>query len=303
MARENTLRLRGAVTKDPTIVKRDDEYLYAQAKVAVVRAARDTGNDPVKDIVVDIPLIMTRDVNAIKEIESWKANDIVDIKGVLTCKRILKGSHCHHCNARNSVMGVLVYVLPIFAEKIVSLKDSDECMRYLAEHREISNNAFVIGTVVNEPKFFAGKGRKKPNTLQYQIALNRKYRITTDDPNIRTDYPWVKSYGLNALEDKERLIIGSEVMIDGCIQAREFSREVLCGQLHDEIGDPVFDDDGNPVFDKRIDGCGEKYSWYDRTLEIVPYTTEYLTGYMTDLMLGKIDEDDVKKGDYSDIFE
>lgn len=306
MARENTARLRGAVIKDPTIVKKNGEYVYAMVKIAVVRADRYIGDKSEHKIVPDTPLIMTREPETIKEIEKWKTNDIVDVKGVISCKRILKGSHCHHCNARNSVMGVLVYVMPIFAEKITELGNPDECKRYLAEHREISNNIFVIGTVVTEP--YAVEKIKKIDITQYQIALNRKYRIKEDDPSIKSDYPWVKSYGENALEDRKRLIIGSEVMIDGCLQAREFKREVLCGQKHDAFGKAVFDSNGNPVFDENINGCGEKYTWYDKALEIIPYTTEYLTGYMTDLMLGEFNPDDVENSEnsednFEDLFE
>lgn len=304
MARENTIRLCGAVTKDPIIIKKDGEYVYAQATVAVARADRDTGQFFSKDVNLDSPLIMTRDENTIREMETWRKNDIVNIKGVLSCKRLLKGSYCRHCNTKNGVMGVLVYVMPIFAEKIQSCKDANEAKQYIAAHKEISNNAFVIGTVVTEPKFISGKGKQNPPMLQYQIALNRKYKIKEDDPNIKTDYPWVKSYGANALEDRDRLIIGTEVMIDGCLQAREFSRKILCGQLHDTVGDPVYDDDHNPIFDERINGCGELYEWYDRALEIVPYTTEYLNNYVTDLMLGRVSENDLKQNeDYSDLFE
>lgn len=303
MARENTARLRGAVVKDPTIVKKDGEYVYAMVKIAVVRADRYVGDKQKNDVILDTPLIMTREPETIKEIESWKMNDIVDVKGVISCKRILKGSHCHHCNARNSIMGVLVYIMPIFAEKITELADPDECRRYLAEHKEISNNIFVIGTVVTEP--YAVDVNKKVDTTQYQIALNRKYRIKEDDPNIKSDYPWVKSYGENALEDRKRLILGSEVMIDGCLQAREFTRKVICGQKHDSFGKPVYNSEGVPVFDENINGCGEEYSWYDKALEIVPYTTEYLTGYMTDLLLGEFDSDDseTSEDNFEDLFE
>ena len=77
--------------------------------------------------------------------------------------------------------------------------------------------------------------------------MNRKFRIQTDPPEIKTDYPWVKSYGENAKEDKNRLRVGSEVYIDGCLQARSVQRHAFCGQACDEKGKVLFYEGGEPV--------------------------------------------------------
>jgi hypothetical protein len=100
--------------------------------------------------------------------------------------------------------------------------------------------------------------KQKLIVTQYQLAIERKFTIREDDPNIRTDYPWVKSYGQNAINDKDRLHLGSQVTVDGCLQARSVNRHATCST------------------------CGCVYDWKDRALEIVPYETEYNNNFYTD---------------------
>ena len=114
----------------------------------------------------------------------------------------------------------------------------------------------MYGNLVADPTYF----RTKAGTVitQYQIALDRNFRIRDDDPSIRTDWPFVKSYGEQAVEDRMRLKKGSEVYIDGVIQATSINRKTKCCN------------------------CGKIYTWKDHTLELVPYDVEYFTHYMTD---------------------
>ena len=85
-----------------------------------------------------------------------------------------------------------------------------------------------------------------------QIALNRKFRVKEDPPEIKTDFPWVKSQGTGAESDAKFLMKGSSVLIDGMIQTREFMQKTVCEE------------------------CGQEYEWPDQAMEIVPYCTEYL---------------------------
>ena len=87
MARENLVFLRGTVVKKPLVVKKDGEYLYALANINVGRAYREVG-DGIKFMKCDNPPIMTRDVDCIKEIETWNEYDIVDVKVVISSKHI-----------------------------------------------------------------------------------------------------------------------------------------------------------------------------------------------------------------------
>lgn len=102
---------------------------------------------------------------------------------------------------------------------------------------------------------------------QYQIALNRNYIITDDPPELRADYPWVRSYGKDASEDKKRLRKDSIVFIDGYIQTRNVNRHSNCA------------------------GCNAKYDWADKSMEIVPYDTEYIRNYNTDEEIEKAEKE------------
>ena len=292
MARENLAFLTGVVAKSPTIVKQGDEYKYAIVYLIVSRGLREVGDNR-KYMKCDNPVIMTRDPKWVKEIETWEKYDIVSVKGMIASKRIMKTSICKTCGAKNSQPGSLVYVYPIYAEKLGSLETKEQVVEYLSDHREISNQVYVFGHVCCEPK----KIRPKSDLIvtQYQVALTRKFRIRTDSPDTRTDFPWVKSYGKNAEEDKLRLTTGSEVYIDGCLQARSVLRHAICGQAFGLDGKGMFeqDEEGHAIPVQRVDangkpvGCLSLYDWRDRALEIVPYATEYLSDYKTDDMIEK----------------
>lgn len=260
MARHNIVFLYAQVIKKP-IIHYDDEgnFTYGMIYVNVVRGLRDAG-DKVKYLKTDHPLLMTKEPQLLDIMKDWEENDIVSVKGTIASKNIKKTSYCSNeeCKdengnpTRNSVDGSLLYVNPIFVEKIGHCETKDECMELLANHREISNQVYVVGTLCREPK----KIKTKAGLVitQYQVALNRKYKIRTDDPEIKSDYPWVKSYGENAIEDKMRLHTGSVVFIDGFLQARKVKRQVCCER------------------------CGKPYGWEDKAMEIVPYEVEYMPG-------------------------
>ena len=297
MARENLTFLRGVVVKKPFIVKNGDEYIYALANINVGRSERKVGDKTENYMKCDNPPIMTRDEECIKEMAKWEPNDVVGVKGVISSKHIKKGSICPHCGKKNSFTGAFVFVNPIFVEKICSCKSEKDALNYLVEHREVSNQVFIFGTLCRDPKKIIPK--KDLIVTQYQIAMNRKYRIKSDAPEVKTDYPWVKSYGDNAIEDHNRLFVGSEVFIDGCLQARSINRKAICGQLIGKDGKGVFDSDGNPVLeldenDSPI-GCGGKYDWKDRAMEIVPFETEYISGYRTDEEIEAREEERVRQ--------
>ena len=291
MARENLVLLRASVAKAPTIIKKDDVYQYALVFVNVARGLRKVG-DHRKYMKTDYVPIMSKNEDCMKEIENWKEHDIVDIKGVIATRRISKSSYCE-CGAKNSYPGTMVYCEAIFAEKLLSLSSDEECLKYLSEHREISNQVFLFGTLCRDPKKITPK--QGLTVTQYQIAMNRKYRIPLDPPEVKSDYPWVKSYGENAVNDKKRLHVGSEVFIDGCIQTRAVERHAVCGAETGEDGKPIRDENGDYVITTDINGepagCGVLYDWKDRALEIVPYETEYIGDFYSDEEVEKNEQD------------
>lgn len=127
--------------------------------------------------------------------------------------------------------------------------------RYLKEHREDGNQAFILGNLTNDPVCYE-LDQGKTTATRYQIAMNRKFKpYGADELLDRTDYPWVYSYGQKAINDYERLKKGSLVFIDGAIHARKYKETYKCPH------------------------CGQEYVVPGRTLEILSYDTEYLRDF------------------------
>ena len=255
MARHNVIILRGIVNDDPRTGKNKDGTSFAFVRVTVARALRDTGDGNLLMKCYN-PMVMTKNEELVKEIESWKKFDIVGVKGTLSSKDPIEIEEFGHCSSE------------------------EECLDYLGKKREFSDLAYVVGTLCREPAKV--KSRYAYPITQYQIAIMRKFHVREDPPEIRIDWPWVKSYGDNAVKDAQRLTTGAEVLIDGYLQTRHVERRAYCGQELDEKGHPKKNPDGSPVLrvgkDGKIDGCGEQYRWQDSVTELGVYSVEYLSG-------------------------
>ena len=254
MAKHNYVMLNGQVIQDPRIIKDNEgNYLRAMCAIKVIRGVRDFG-DNISHLKYDCPVIMTGNPEKIEEMEQWKANDIVEIKGVLTTKEIKKVTICE-CGHKNKVDGNYVYINPIYVERRETGITKDEGLDILKKRCEISNYVNVIGTLCRDVDTYITD--KSLKIAQYQIAVNRKYRVKEDSAEIRTDWPWVKSYGKTADDDSKALRKGSVVFIDGMLQTRDIVRTITCEE------------------------CGNEYRWNDQAMEIVPYEVEYLQNFMT----------------------
>ncbi len=275
MARLNLAFMYGLIEKEPFIRKDENgEPVHAMSYVHVVRGYRDDHANKYY-MKHDHPLVISLEKKQVKEMATWKPNDTVLIKGTITSKFIDKPSYCPTCRDENGnsvvnmAKGILMFVTPVFCRKIAHFDTKDEAVKDIIKSREVSNLAYLHGYLIKDPTYF--KTKHETIVTQYQIGADRKLRIRTDSPDIRTDWPYIKSYGDQAIEDKMRLRQGSEIYLDGVVQARTVHRKTKC----------------------RC--CGQIYEWEDQTMELVPYAVEYITNYMTDNMLeqekGKMAED------------
>ena len=260
MARQNLAFLYGRVSKPPVIRVNNEtgEYTYATVFIDVVRSKRSVDDD-VNFVKHDLPLVLSSEKEIIDIMRDWKENTIVYIKGTLTTKRMVKTSYCEHCtdedgNATvNKVEGNIVYITPIYVRTVAQYETKQEAIEDIVKNREISNQIFVMGTLLNDPKLITTK--QKIQITQYRLAINRKYTIRSDDPSVKTDWPVVKSYGEQARDDKLFLQYQADVFIDGFIQARTVNRKQKCAC------------------------CGKLYEWKDKTMELVPFSVEYVSGH------------------------
>ena len=93
---------------------------------------------------------------------------------------------------------------------------------------------------------------------QFQIAVNRRFRVNELERGTRTDYPWVKVFGDTADECLKRLKKSSQIYITGAFQTRDIERRIVCSK------------------------CDEKLSYSERVGEIVPNGIEFLNNCLFD---------------------
>lgn len=256
--RHNICYLYGRVTTNGVKSKKDENGIvnYAAFRLDTVRSKTRTVEDRMTGTVHEHIIIIARDAHTAEIAAALEPNDIVFIKGAATTKKIKKTTKCPECGKENQeYFGQTLFVTPIFIEKMKSYDSKIEAIRDVASHNEISNSVNVVGTLVKDPKFY--KTKRGVEITQYPLAIDRKYMVPQDDPSIKTDWPFVKSYGQQARDDKIFIHYQSDVMIDGYLQKRGVMRHAVC-----------------PF-------CGKKYDWKDFTMEIVPYehSIEYLNNF------------------------
>lgn len=269
MARHNSVSLYGQVIKEPRIITDENgKFVRGMCPVNVIRGIRDFGNH-INNLKYDCPIIMTGDPEKIAEMATWKLYDMVEIKGTVTTKEVNKSTTCPHCGHKNSTQGNVVFINPIYLSARETGLTQEQGLELLRKRVEISNNATIVGTLCRDVETYTSE--KGLVISQYQLAVNRKFRLRDDAAENRTDYPWVKSYGDIGEEDAKFLHTGSVVLVDGMIQTREVKRKSVCSE------------------------CGEEYPWKDNALEIVPYSVEYLQNYILPEEYEKIQDEENQK--------
>lgn len=258
MAKENFVLLHGQVYDRPRIyIDKDGVSKKASFAVKVLRRPVSKGEGSVitGKLSVDVPVIMTMDSVLIKTCSELHKGDMVDIRGVYTTREVKKSSTCPDGH-KTTWAGNFVFITPIFICRREQELSDEAGMELLRQRAEVSNLVMMIGTLCREPElrqFEGTNGQKTSNVCQYQLAANRRYHIRDGvHDHERTDYPWIKTAGKQALEDMEHLHTGSTVYLNGAIQTREIERTVVC------------------------ETCGKEYTIKESVCEIFPYSVEYL---------------------------
>lgn len=266
MARHNAVSLFGMVADDPIIVK-DNEGIYKKGmmNLILIRNMRDVG-DGDEALRYDKPIVYSGNPEMIEALSKLKKHDLVEIKGFLTTMDISKKTTCKHCGKTNLIRGTLAFISPVYLDIRKTESNERESLIELKNHMEISNQILLIGNLCDDVRYYH-EGKIK--TALYQLAVNRKYYLNDGYPNIRTDYPFVRCFGENASQARDAIYKGSVVLVDGRIQTREFSRESAC------------------------EHCSETYDWNDNTIEVVPYSTEFLQNFHTQEEIDKKNEEEL----------
>ena len=254
MATHNCFTGYAQVLYNPRVIKSEDgEYKRATCVAMTIRGKRSIGN-ALENVRYDTPAIRTSNPEMCEEIAGWKVNDMVEIKGPVTSREIVRINTCPKCGGKNEVQGVMTFVHPIFCSRRDTNISNEEGMRLLEYRNEISNNVTLIGMVTQEPTYH--ETDNKSLIAKYQVAVMRRYRIKEDTPDRKADFIWIKSFGKIAEVDRKFLKKGTLVYIDGVLQTVDYDRKIICAH------------------------CGEEFSAKESSLEVVPYTVEYLKDYI-----------------------
>ena len=261
----------GQVAAAPRVYK-NSEGKFAQAivPVATIRGRRDAGNNLDK-VRYDCPTIRTRKEEQVREINSWKENDMVLVKGTVTSREVVRKRECPCCKNINESQGIITFINPIYCSKIEDNIQHSYGVSLLRERNEISNNVTLSGMLTCDPLYY--KSESGVETTQYQICVFRKFRIMEDDPERKVDFIWVRSFGKIARKDAEDLKKGMRVLLDGYLQTRSYEKVNVC------------------------DSCGEKFLSDENSMEIVPYAVEYFRGSLEQEDIVEMDEAELLKAD------
>lgn len=250
--KENSVWLHGQVHGNPKVIINAETKMPVKARIVlrVIRRMKSLNGMSEDTIRLDHAVIITEDVELIRYCEkNVREGDMLDVKGVFTTRNRKKKRICPHCSKENIMRGIENFITPIYL--CVREKGLSEMQGFnlLKERNEISNNLYVLGTVVSDVEYYEDE---KQRYAQYCIKLGRKFWIKTDPADLREDHPHVKSYGILGIRDKEYLKQGSHIFINGSVSTRSYKRHKDC------------------------DHCGEDFEFDDSTMEINSYSNEYV---------------------------
>lgn len=254
MAHLNTVLLNGWISNEPEVL-RDENGTYREAAmlVRVVVGKYSDGHLPSVEGEFDI-IVKTKNPIMVKQISTYKFRDVIELKGFLATKHVYKMRTCTHCGTpkpKEECTAVHLFITPIYMKKRTTGVPEDKYSGYLASLLELSNWGMWLGNLTRDPVI--GKNKRDVYVCQYQLAINRKYKVKEDNLNDKTDYPWVKTFGDQAIKDYYNLQKGSLVLVEGNLMS---------------------------VFDRKqkdiCPHCNKEFEWLNESLEIRGKWVEYM---------------------------
>ncbi|MDO4977114.1 MAG: single-stranded DNA-binding protein [Eubacteriales bacterium] len=257
MATHNQVRLVGFLKVDPILrnvdVAGEEQAIFSMC--VIHRPIENYHNVALIDV-----LVLCTEAKLVHRMKKLKQFDLIELKGFYNISTGSLAYRCRECGAVNRLEGkTRCYVYPIWFNKIDSLKQAqghEENLpeKILKEHfQEVSNEAFIIGNVVDEPEVLS---TGKNPCCRYQVAIERKYHVRSQS-DIRTDFPYIYSYGKQALSDMIYLKQGALIMADCFIRNRSVKMKTMCTN------------------------CEHETTYQNVASELVPYSVEYLRGHYT----------------------
>lgn len=271
MARHNEVTLYGQIIQAPRIMRagnqEDGPLIRVMCPIAVIRGIRSFGTISSRPRL-DLPILLSQNENIMNAMAEWEVGDMILVRGMVTTADLTKKIKCPYCGHIEMLPSQINYVNPVYVKKEYSKLSSEEGNLEMRENAEISNRALLLGQVCNDLQSFRNNGVMIVN---YQLEVQRKFRIREDDEDNHYDFPFIKSYGYIAENDMIAIKRGATVFVDGALQTREYDRTHECA------------------------ACHESYNYRETILEVVPYSTEYLDGCLSMEEVDAIRQDEETK--------
>lgn len=251
MAKENYLFLIGQVKKEINF-KKDANGNLVRAQFVITTIKRNIyDNAGMYTPSYDYLYVESASEEIIRVCTKIKPFDFIEIKGTIATKNIVRGKTCPVCKHVTLDRGVLDYIEPIYIGIRAHANSATDGADYLRQCAEASNIVKLIGVVCKEPEFYTYENGK--DYAHYNLAVNRKLFVE-GQPEVSADFPWVKTYGEQAVKDKVAIKKGSLVYIDGYVKAEKSKQDTICEK------------------------CGEHYNFEHMVNVVIPYSVEYLEG-------------------------
>ena len=140
MAKFNQGNFYGLVLREPTIIidEATGQFKTGYVPIMLIRGTRESGSDGISDIRYDAPIVFSGDARIIEEMRHWQTNDMVEIKGVITTRSIVKKAKCPICGTVNRIEGcTLTFITPIFATRRETKNSKEEGILLLKKNVDI----------------------------------------------------------------------------------------------------------------------------------------------------------------------
>ena len=196
MAKKNIIHLIGYIDK---VIQSTEESVLISLKIQ---------KDDKKKFVfplVELPTSILVDDDKIE------CSNAVFIDGILKTESVKFKKQCPSCGKE---MASCTIITKVVANKVFFLNPT--------QNDAYLNKVLLLGSLCKTPEFKYIKGTHSPiSNMKYQLAVNGTL------PN-ESNYPWISTFARQANEDKKRLKVGSQIMVDGALITRYTWKERLC---------------------------------------------------------------------------
>ncbi len=238
MARENSFNFFGVVNTLSVVLFNEESKTFRVT--FTLKTTRRNGRE-------DFPKIniySLTEEEAKEYVRLLQENVWVQVRGMVSTKMVDKPIKCEACGEVSSI-GTLQTEIITFGKPLV-LSEKLDPLR-VAEFANVGNVIGVVCTDLLRSDNAAGGA-----AAQFQIAVNRRYRVNELEKATRTDFPWVKVFGETANECLKRAHKSSQLYLTGAFQTRDVQRRVLCN------------------------ACGKEMTYLERVGEVIPTGVEFL---------------------------